>query len=579
MLRHLSPLLVLLAACGSDPTQPLPPDATASLLSLTTDKARYDPGQPVSFSLSATAPTGAVVRYKSLGAVIAENAASGTTWTWTPPSGDFTGYMAEVHATVAGADRVIAAVGVDVSSSWTKFPRYGFLSNYPDMSAQAMSAVIANLNQYHLNGLQFYDWQWKHDRPLAGTPASPTPVYKDISNRDIHFATVKAYIDSVHGRNMKAMFYNLAFGAWSDAASDGVAEEWYLYTDQSHGTKDKHPLPQPPFLSDIFLLNPADAGWQSYLINETRKVYAALPFDGFHIDQLGFRETPDYTYSGTLVDLAASYEPFITAVKADRPDKYVVMNAVDQYGQSAIARAPTDFLYTEVWYPNETYASLADIILTNNTLGGGGKPTVLAAYVNYDLAQRPGFFNTPAVLLADAVIFAFGGDHLELGEHMLGREYFPDDNLAMGSDLRDALVHYYDFLVAYQNLLRDGGVFDSPGVSSTSGISISQWAPQRGQVAVVGKEVGNRQVIHLLNFISANSPLWRDNAGTQPVPQSVGELKLSYTTTRQVKRVWFASPDVDAGASKEIAFTQTASEVTFTLPSLAYWDMVVVEYP
>jgi len=252
---------------------------------------------------------------------------------------------------------------------------------------------------------------------------------------------------------------------------------------------------------------------------------------------------------------------------------------VDQYGQSAIARAPTDFLYTEVWYPNETYASLADIILTNNTLGGGGKPTVLAAYVNYDLAQRPGFFNTPAVLLADAVIFAFGGDHLELGEHMLGREYFPDDNLAMGSDLRDALVHYYDFLVAYQNLLRDGGVFDSPGVSSTSGISISQWAPQRGQVAVVGKEVGNRQVIHLLNFISANSPLWRDNAGTQPVPQSVGELKLSYTTTRQVKRVWFASPDVDAGASKEIAFTQTASEVTFTLPSLAYWDMVVVEYP
>ena len=86
-------------------------------------------------------------------------------------------------------------------------------------------------------------------------------------------------------------------------------------------------------------------------------------------------------------------------------------------------------------------------------------------------------------------------------------------------------------------------------------------------------------MIHLLNFLSANSLNWRDNAGTQPVPQRVGELTLSYATTRQVRRVWFASPDVDAGASKEIAFTQTASEVTFTLPSLAYWDMVVVEYP
>lgn len=577
MIRQLCPLLVLLAACGSDLTLPRP-DPNPSSLSLTTDKARYDPGARVDFTLGGTPPTGAVVRYKSLGAVIAEDPVSGTTWTWTPPSGDFTGYMAEVHAMVDGQDRVVAAVGVDVSSSWAKFPRYGFLSSYPDLIAQDRAAVIANLNRHHLNGLQFYDWQWKHHRPLAGTPSSPTPVYTDIINREIYLATVRAYIASAHGRNMKAMFYDLANGAWKDAAADGVAEEWYLYTDQSHTTKDKHPLPQPPFVSDIFLLNPADAGWQSYLIGETRKVYAALAFDGYHIDQLGFREAPDYTYSGALVDLAASYEPFISALKADRPDKSIVMNAVDQYGQAAIARAPTDFLYTEVWYPDETYASLADIILNNNTLGNGTKPTVLAAYVNYDLAQRPGFFNTPAVLLADAVIFAFGGDHIELGEHMLGREYFPNENLAMGSELKDALVHYYDFLVAYQNLLRDGGTFGSPNVSSTNGIALSAWPPQQGKVAVVGKEVGNRQVLHLLNFLSATSPLWRDNSGTQPLPQRVGELKLSYATTRQVRRVWFASPDVDGGTSKDVAFAQTASAVTFTLPSLTYWDMVVVEF-
>jgi len=67
------------------------------------------------------------------------------------------------------------------------------------------------------------------------------------------------------------------------------------------------------------------------------------------------------------------------------------------------------------------------------------------------------------------VIVAFGGDHLELGEHMLAQEYFPNENLAMRADLKDALVHYYDFLVAYQNLLRGGGAFDSPAVTSTNG--------------------------------------------------------------------------------------------------------------
>ena len=37
---------------------------------------------------------------------------------------------------------------------------------------------------------------------------------------------------------------------------------------------------------------------------------------------------------------------------------------------------------------------------------------------------------------------------------MLCKEYFPNDNLVMGDDLRTAIVRYYDFLTGYQNLLR-----------------------------------------------------------------------------------------------------------------------------
>ena len=83
--------------------------------------------------------------------------------------------------------------------------------------------------------------------------------------------------------------------------------------------------------------------------------------------------------------------------------------------------------------------------------------TVLAAYLNYEAQE--GEFNTPSVLMADAVIFAFGGAHLELGEHMLSSEYFPSTKLSVSSELESKLLEYYDFLTAYQNVLRDGGDF------------------------------------------------------------------------------------------------------------------------
>ena len=49
--------------------------------------------------------------------------------------------------------------------------------------------------------------------------------------------------------------------------------------------------------------------------------------------------------------------------------------------------------------------------------------------MNYNKADNRGEFNTPGVLLTDAVMFALGGSHLELGgDHMLCKEYFPNEN-------------------------------------------------------------------------------------------------------------------------------------------------------
>ncbi|HKJ45631.1 MAG TPA: glycoside hydrolase family 66 protein [Balneolales bacterium] len=548
-------------------------------ISMSINKAIYNPNEKVTFTLNRSVSTELWVRYKHLDQVINEVPVNDSTWNWTAPSTDFTGYMAELYHKKNDKDSVLATIGIDVSSSWTRYPRYGFLSDFSKLSQSRIHSVISQLNRYHINGIQFYDWQYEHHKMLAGTVSNPDSVWKNIGNDDVYFSTVSSYINEAHQHNMKAMFYDLVYGALDDAASDGVSSKWYLYTDQNHNNKEVFPLPKPPFRSDIYLLDPSNTGWQDYIINQSDKVYAALGFDGYHMDQLGNRDKSLYTYDGTSVDLQQTFQPFIEAVKQKDPGKFAVMNAVNQYGQQGIANAPTDFLYTEVWSPNEGYKDLARIIKDNNLYSNDEKNSVLAAYVNYDMANTQGYFNTPSVLMLDAVIFAFGGSHIELGEHMLGKEYFPNNNLSMKSDLKKEIVSYYDFLVAYENLLRgQNGIFNNPELTAAGQIKLNKWPPQTGQVSVVGKKVGNREVIHLLNFTDATTLNWRDNNGVQAYPYDVNDVPLTFTSSQKVKKIWYATPDNDEGASQTIHFTQTGNNVTFTLPYLKYWDMIVIEY-
>ncbi len=548
-------------------------------VNISTDKAMYLPGDKVIFTIDKSLPAGTRIVYKYLNDEILRQTVSGTTWDWIAPARDFSGYMIELSGNENGKDKIYGCIAVDVSSDAARFPRNGFLSQYGQMSQSDIHNVMANLNRLHMNWVQFQDWEWKHHLPLAGTPMNPADSWKDIANRINYRSTVQGYIQAAQSYNMKTLSYNLCYGALNDAAADGVSEEWYLFSDKNHTDKDVFKLPSPPFKSWIYFVNPANKDWQNYLTARNNDMYKVYDFDGYQIDQVGNRDKKLYDYNGNEVDLAASFNPFIKAMKAGDPEKKLVMNAVNQYGQEGIATAPVDFLYSEVWAPNDGYSDLAKIIQDNNRFSNNTKQTVLTAYMDYNLAENPGYFNTPGVLLTNAVIFSFGGAHLELGEHMLGKEYFPNDNLKMHDDLKDAMIRYYDFLTAYENILRDGGTFNNPIISSTDGkIKLNNWPPESGAVSVVGKEIGQKQIIHLINFSSAASFDWRDADGKQPAPQTITAPEINFQSAKKVKKIWFASPDVDYGASRNIDFNQSESTVNFTLPSLQYWDMIVVEY-
>lgn len=240
---------------------------------------------------------------------------------------------------------IYGAIAVDVSSDWKRYPRYGFLSKFPKLSESQMDAVIDILNRHHINGIQFYDWAEKHHKPLAGTVSNPSQDWLDIANRPTFKATLEGYIHKAHQRGMKAMSYNLCYGALEDASNDGVSNDWYLFDDVSRFRKTVF-NPGDFLKSPIYLLNPANTYWQVYMAKRNTEIYALYHFDGYHIDQLGSWGIK-YNYYGQPVTLSECFRSFVRAMKKYLPVKRLIFNAVHQYGQKEIIEdSLTDFLFT-----------------------------------------------------------------------------------------------------------------------------------------------------------------------------------------------------------------------------------------
>lgn len=555
---------------------------------LSTDKAAYIPGEEVKIKLNKMVEGNATVRYRHLNQVIEETPLTSNEWSWNPPTDDYKGYMVDIYTIENGVEVIKGSIAIDVSSDPKMFPRNGFLSEYGKMSESEINKVMDNLNRYHINYVQYQDWHYKHHMPLAGSVSAPMEVWKDIINRDCYRTTVDGYIKAGHERNMKSLFYNLAYGALSDAEEDGVSEEWYMFKDDNHGTIDTHILGSP-FKSSIYLTNPGNDGWIDYIGQKTSDVYDVYDFDGYQIDQLGGRGTL-YDYHGDVIDYESGFTKFIKAMKNKEPEKRLVMNAVGGFGGQKIADSEsTDFFYVEVWdKPTDRGFEVISNTITgqDNLNKNGGRKTILAAYMNYDFGKiGRSYFNTPGVLMANAAIHAWGGAHLELGEHMLCNEYFPNSNLTMNGELKKSMITFYDFITAYENLLRDGGNAWTgvDAVSLTGEINFNQWPPQKGNVATVGKNLddGKTSVVHLLNYTNAIHLDWCDTNADQQEQDLIEnkEIELSIDgRSGTIKSVWCASPDFDFGVARTLEFTQNSDKIKLTLPALKYWTMIVVEY-
>jgi dextranase len=325
-------------------------------------------------------------------------------------------------------------------------------------------------------------------------------------------------------------------------------------------------------------MNQNDPSWQHYIFGRMQDLFAVYPFDGWHIDTFG--EKRAFAFNGTPIDFIAGFRPYIDAAH-QALGKPVVFNSVNTFGQDRIARSSAAFVYSELWEDHETFAS----ILTTAEQVHVANPRaafVIAAYVHrHEAKEGPAaaapHFNTSAVLLTDATIFASGAAHIELGdgERMLSSEYFPaDSRLNVTPALQQALRHYYDFLTAYEIYLRDqltpaavavhidGLPADSLGVPNTL------WT--------IARKRDNITVLHLINLMGSDDPHWRDIDMTRPDSPHLCNLQITVETTDPVLSLGWASPDSDGGSFHPLHFTSTHTAshatVTFTLPQLHYWD-------
>jgi hypothetical protein len=194
-----------------------------------------------------------------------------------------------------------------------------------------------------------------------------------------------------------------------------------------------------------------------------------------------------------------------------------------------------------------------------------------------------GTFDEPGVRLADAAMAAIGATHIELGnrDQMLAHPYFPNNYKQMRSGLLAAMKEHYDFITAYENLLFDPAVHNADNGAQFVKITgqTTSGDGSGGTIWTQLRHTSGYDTIHLINLLG-NDNQWRNAASA---PSTLSNLPVKYYLGQgsSVTGVYAASPEIEHGASSSLSYTTGSdaggSYISFTVPSLTYWDMIYVK--
>jgi len=464
---------------------------------------------------------------------------------WTPPAKP-AGYSARLEIL---SPSLHATTAFDVLSKWTDFPRYGFLTDFSASRADP-ETVLKKLMRFHINGLQFYDWQFRHDQLLA-----PTEDYIDPLGRAMSLASVRKLVDVAHQYGMAAMPYLAIYAASADF--------WRAHPDWALCDEAGKPIAfGENFLG---LMNPTTGSpWSGHLLAEGARVLQGIPFDGLHIDQYGDPKQA-WDSNHNPVDLPKGFVDFIQSASDQHPDRTILFNAVGNWPIEALAESAVDFIYIEVWPPDVEYRHLAKIVL-NAVRCSYGKAVVIAHYLP---ASRP-----TNNLLADAVIVASGGTRIELGEdaRLLSDPYFPKHE-ELSSELSLALRQLADFNV------RNGEWLSSYTLSTADK---NNWAESEldsefiftdNSIMTVARRYPKSLSIQLVNFNGLDLHQRWDETHTAPTPCQNVSVKMQID--KRPSQIFWDCPELTDGP-RALDFEYTAGALTFQIPQINYLGLVSI---
>lgn len=369
-----------LAACPVGTAQAVDP-----ALDVWVSKAQYAPGEVVDIEVAAAPGTDVELELNHLGHTITTqtvttDSSGSAVWSITPPPKDFQGYM--VHADAGSA---AATTAVDVSSTWTRYPRMGYLDRYSaDLDIEQQRAVLDELSRdYHLNVLQFYDWMWRHEQPIERVEGALPATWTAWNGDVISPATVKSFIQESDKLGIASLPYSMSYAALQGYEAQGVSADWRL---QYRSTSDDWKFEMWPKVvaTTLWIMDPSNHAWVDHMQQRYKEQIQEFGFDGTHLDQLGnWGAQPDGGMMDTArkpVDLRVAFEHLVDETKG-QTNSPAGLNAVDGFGSLQLAESTSDYLYSELWARHETWQQMHDY-LQRQRIESGGKPHIIAAYAN-----------------------------------------------------------------------------------------------------------------------------------------------------------------------------------------------------
>jgi dextranase len=465
------------------------------------------------------------------------------------------GYLVEARK---GQD-VVARTAVDVRSDPLTRPRYGFVADFAP--GRDIRGVVENARRLHLNVVQFYDWMFRH-----ASLVPPEDEFDDPLGRRLSLATVRSLAHELAAAGALPLGYAAVYAVGRS--------EWPQWRDAALYRPDGAPWT----LGEDFLwiIDPSNERWLEHFAADLRRATDAVGFAGFHLDQYGAPKEA-LRADGSAVDLAHAFPHLIDSVHAALPDARLIFNNVNNFPTWATATAAQDATYIEVWPPHTRLDHLARLV--QDARSAARNPVILAAYLSV-FANAPEESGVEAARLLMATVFSHGGTHLLVGEEgaLLTDPYYARNHRA-GAEALDVLRRWYDFAVAYGDLLFEdvqdvtrslvGGVNEDVRVRADVPVRVDA---EPGSIWARAVETRHGLVVHLIDLTHTTDLAWD---APKPPASVRSNVRLELLETTGPVTVAAASPETRPLLSP-VDVELNAGYATATLPPWQTWALVLV---